>query len=125
MGTIVLVTDDFRSWYEALDLARQIAVERVVILLEERGVRLDFPYSSAIAGSRHALRELRVQAGGQPLRVLYAFDPARQAVLLIGGNKAGDDRFYRKGVPRADALWEQYLRAFELGDTERSGHGGG
>ena len=40
------------------------------------------------------MRELRVQSGGRPIRVFYAFDPRRMAILLIGGDKTGDDRFY-------------------------------
>jgi hypothetical protein len=66
-------------------------------------VSLGFPYSSAIEGSRHALRELRIQHGGRPYRVLYAFDPERQAVLLLGGDKTGHDRFYEEHVPRRKA----------------------
>jgi hypothetical protein len=56
-----------------------------------------------------ALRELRIQSGGQPLRAFYAFDPVRQAVLLTGGDKTGDDRFYRKMIAEATALWNDYL----------------
>ena len=79
-------------------------------LLEGRGVSLGYPYSSAIEGSRHPLRELRVQHEGRPYRVLYAFDPSRKkAVLLLGGDKGGNDRFYEQIVPRAEALWERYL----------------
>ena len=55
------------------------------------------------------MRELRVQHQGQPYRVLYAFDPERNAVLLLGGDKGGNDRFYEQVVPRAEALWDQYL----------------
>ena len=57
------------------------------------------------------MRELRVQSGGRPLRVLYAFDPRRMAILLIGGNKAGDDRFYKRYVPLADKLYDEHLDA--------------
>jgi hypothetical protein len=72
--------------------------------------RLPFPYSSAVMGSRHGhLRELRVQSGGDPLRVFYAFDPRRTAILLLGGSKAGDDRFYEHMIPRADRLYDAYL----------------
>lgn len=71
-----------------------------------------------IKGSRHALRELRIQSGGRPLRVLYAFDPARQAVLLIGGDKTGDDRFYEKLIPRADAIFDSYLAETRTGRDE-------
>ncbi len=66
------------------------------------------PWSSAIS-SRFALRELRVQSGGRPLRVLYAFDPQRDAVLILGGDKTGADRWYVANVPRAEKIWEQYL----------------
>jgi hypothetical protein len=105
----VVVTDEFKTWYEALLMDEQEAVFRVVTLLEARGVSLGYPYSSAIEGSRHPLRELRVRHEGRPYRVLYAFDPQRKAVLLLGGDKGGNDRFYEQMVPRAEALWEQYL----------------
>jgi hypothetical protein len=82
----------------------------VVNLLMHRGVALGEPFSSAIRGSRAALRELRVQVKGRPIRVLYAFDPERQAVLLLGGDKTGRPRFYDDLVPRAERLWEEYLR---------------
>lgn len=55
------------------------------------------------------MRELRVQSDGEPVRVFYAFDPRRTAILLIGGDKAGDDRFYERMIPRADRLYDQYL----------------
>lgn len=55
------------------------------------------------------MRELRVQSGGDPLRGFYAFDPRRTAILLIGGDKTGDDRFYEKMVPIADRLYDEYL----------------
>jgi hypothetical protein len=105
----VVITGEFRDWYDALDASDQESVRRVVNLLEHRGVRLGEPHSSAIIGSRHALRELRIQSRGRPIRVFHAFDPQRQAVLLIAGNKAGDDRFYEVFVPRAERIWEEYL----------------
>ena len=55
------------------------------------------------------MRELRTQSGGRPLRTLYAFNPLRSAILLIGGDKAGDDRWYQKFVPVADRLFERHL----------------
>ena len=59
------------------------------------------------------MRELRVQSGGKPLRVFYAFDPRRTAILLIGGDKTGDDRFYDEFVPLADGLYDDYLKELE------------
>jgi len=55
------------------------------------------------------MRELRTQSSGRPLRAFYAFNPLRTAILLIGGDKTGDDRWYEKFVPIADWLYEQHL----------------
>jgi hypothetical protein len=55
------------------------------------------------------MRELRVQSGGRPLRIFYAFDPRRSAILLIGGDKTGDDRFYERMIPIADQLYDAYI----------------
>ena len=63
-----------------------------------------------VNGSRHGhMRELRTQSGGRPLRTLYAFDPLRTGILLLGGDKSGDDRWYEKFVPVADRLYDQHL----------------
>ena len=111
----VIATDEFAVWFEELDEADTKAVVRVVDLLEARGVSLGFPYSSDIKSSRYALRELRVQSGGSPLRILYAFDPKRQAVLLLGADKTGmsDERFYNTYIPKAESLWREYLMDME------------
>ncbi|GJE02992.1 hypothetical protein GMJLKIPL_4943 [Methylobacterium isbiliense] len=54
------------------------------------------------------MRELRVQSGGAPIRIFYAFDPRRTAILLIGGDKTGGDRFYDEMIPTADRLYDAY-----------------
>jgi len=77
---------EFEAWYLSLNETDATAATRAVDLLERRGVALGFPYSSEIKGSRFALRELRVQSRGRPLRILYAFDPKRRAFLLLGGD---------------------------------------
>jgi len=71
---------------------------------------LPFPYSSGIEGSKHShMRELRIQHAGDPYRILYAFDPTRSAILLIGGMKTGDERWYDKYIPIADKLYDKHL----------------
>jgi hypothetical protein len=105
----IVVTDEFVQWWESLDEDEQISVRSLVDLLENLGVTLEFPYSTAIVQSRK-LRELRIQHGGRPYRVLYAFDPARKAVLLVGGNKTGNDRWYEEYVPWAEKIFADYLR---------------
>lgn len=103
-------TDEFSEWFGALDDEEQAAVGRVVELLVEHGPSLPHPYSSGIAISRHRhMRELRIQHKGRPYRVLYAFDPRRAAVLLLGGDKTGNDRWYEMHVPIADALYDELL----------------
>ncbi|MGD2155081.1 MAG: type II toxin-antitoxin system RelE/ParE family toxin [Gemmatimonadales bacterium] len=103
-------SDEFGQWWDGLSEAEQDAIDVVVRILEERGPQLGFPYSTSVVGSRHGhMRELRIQHRGQPYRVLYAFDPRRTAVLLIGGRKTGDDRWYDEFVPRADRLYDEHL----------------
>jgi len=58
---------------------------------------------------RIVLRELRPKQGRSPLRVLYAYDPERQAILILGGDKSGDERWYERMTPRADDLFDAYL----------------
>jgi hypothetical protein len=59
------------------------------------------------------MKELRTQSGGKLLRTFFAFDPRRSAILLIGGDKTGDDRFYDRMVPIADDLYDTYLKEIE------------
>ena len=103
-------TDEFEVWWNALTEEEQTDIAASVGLLEERGPNLGYPHSSGINDSGYThMRELRIQHKGQPYRVLYAFDPRRTAILLIGGNKTGDNRWYEKYVPVADELYEQHI----------------
>ena len=107
----VAYTDEFGLWWAGLSEEEQISVAASVRLLEERGPSLGFPHSSGIKGLKHGhMRELRTQHLGRPYRTLYAFDPLRNAILLIGADKTGDDRWYEKNVPVADRLYEEHLR---------------
>ena len=103
-------TDEFGDWWHGLTAAEQVSVDASVRLLEARGPQLGHPHSCGIARSKHAhMRELRVQHRGRPYRVLYAFDPRRTAILLIGGDKTGNDRWYEAYVPVADRLYDEHL----------------
>lgn len=111
--TEVFLTDEFVTWLEQLGPSEREAVERLIALVELSGVSLGFPYSSALQGARFPLRELRKR--GQPLRIIYAFDPRRDAVMILGGDKTGRDRFYEEMIPRAEKIWAQYLKELEAG----------
>ncbi len=114
MAWEVEYTDEFGEWWDSLDQGEQVAVSATVGLLEARGPQLPFPYSSGIEGSKHGhMRELRVQYKGEPYRILYAFDPRRVALLLLGGCKGGDDRWYITNVPIADRLLDEHLQALD------------
>jgi hypothetical protein len=106
----VEVTDQFIEWWEVLAMDQQAALEARVELLVERGPTLGRPAVERIHGSRHHnMKELRASAGGA-LRVLFMFDPRRQVILLLGGDKSGAwDEWYEVAVPEADDLYDEYL----------------
>lgn len=103
-------TDEFGEWWDGLSTAEQDSVRDGVELLRQYGISLPFPYSSGVSASKHShMRELRVQHAGRPLRVLYAFNPLRTGILLVGGDKTGNDRWYEIFVPIADRLYDEHL----------------
>jgi hypothetical protein len=107
-------TDEFGAWWDTLEVSEQESLDASVRLLEERGPTLGFPHSSGLGSSKHGhMRELRTQHGGHPLRTLYAFDPRRTAILLIGGDKTGNDRWYEEFVPVADRLYDDHLEQLQ------------
>jgi hypothetical protein len=110
MAVDIEYTDEFAQWWSSLTVNEQNDIAVVVMLLEEKGINLGFPYSSKINGSRHSgMRELRIQSKGNPIRIFYMFDPRRTAILLIGSDKTGDARFYERFIPIADRLYDIYL----------------
>ena len=109
-GWDVEYTDEFGRWWESLSEGEQESVAASVGLLEDCGPMLGYPHSSGVRASRHGhMRELRTQHDGRPLRTLYAFDPRRAAILLLGGDKTGADRWYEINVPVADRLYDEHL----------------
>jgi hypothetical protein len=103
-------TDEFEEWWNSLEETEQIKIDAAIRMLEEYGPELPYPMSSGVSGSRHShMRELRVQVHGRPFRVLYAFNPKRAAILLVGGDKTGDSRWYEVNVLKADQLYDQHL----------------
>lgn len=104
-------TDEFEAWWIGLNEAEQIDVSAVVELLELKGPNLPHPYSSGIKDSKHShMRELRIQHAGRPYRTLYAFDPRRSAILLIGGDKTGKKSWYDEHIPIADKLYDEHIQ---------------
>jgi hypothetical protein len=114
MAWEVEFSDEFGEWWDGLDAAEQKSVDFSVTLLSEAGPTLKMPHSSGVESSRHKhMRELRIQHEGRPYRVLYAFDPRRTAILLLGGDKTGNDRWYEEYVPQGDDIYDQHLKELE------------
>ena len=106
--------DEFGAWWDSLSVAEQKSVTHGVDLLQQSGPMLSRPYADTIKGSQYAnMKELRVQHEGRPYRILFAFDPRRAGMLLIGGDKTGNNRWYEEFVPKADAIYTQHLRELE------------
>lgn len=104
-------TDEFESWWNDLSEAEQAEIDAKVDLLEERGPTLSRLHADRIESSRHSnMKELRGKVAERHLRVLFAFDPLRTALLLLGGDKTDDPHWYDKFVPIADDLFDQHLR---------------
>lgn len=114
-------TDELEAWWVDLSESEQESIDSSVRLLEQMGPSLGFPHSSGVQASRHShMRELRVQHEGRPYRILYAFDPRRNAILLLGGDKTGDDRWYIVYVPLADKLYDVHVETLRK-EAENNG----
>jgi len=115
----VKVTEEYAAWFTALikdDLNSAVQVAQAVAALREEGPTLGRPLVDRVQGSRlHHLKELRPgSAGRSEIRVLFAFDPARSALLLLGGDKAGNwQRWYRENIPIAERLYLEYTEEEE------------
>lgn len=115
-------TDEFGNWWDNLTVEEQVAVEKRVDLLAITGPTLGRPAVDRIHTSRHSnMKELRVGTSAA-IRVLFAFDPNREAVLLIGGDKAGAwNAWYEVNVPLADDLFDNYLIEPKQGSPDDQG----
>jgi hypothetical protein len=110
MAWEVEFTDEFGTWWNGLSEELQITIRAKVLLLESHGPALSRPHADVIHGSHYPnMKELRAQHNGRPYRVLFIFDPKRIAVLLIGGDKTGNDRWYDEYVPKAERIYASYL----------------
>ena len=119
MEWTVEYTDEFEVWWETLSEDAQDRINDCVRLLEERGPKLGRPYADAVKDSKHPnMKELRIQHAGEPYRILFAFDPRRCAILLIGGRKTGQRDWYEKYIPTADRLFDEHLKALEWEEQE-------
>ena len=115
MAWEIEVSDEFKDWYEVLNEHEWESVNSAVSKLEHYGPALGRPYADTLSESKYPnLKELRVQHRGRPYRILYIFDPRRNAYLILGGDKTGNSNWYVVSIRRAEAIYAQYLE--EIGE---------
>ena len=105
---------DCATWFAGLGEALQDEILAHHVLLRQRGPQLGRPYVDTVEASACTNRkELRVQFRGEPWRILFAFDPTRAAILLVGGNKQGEKRWYKTHIPIADDRFRRHLERLQ------------
>lgn len=103
-------TVDLEAWFLTLDEPAQVDILAAVRVLSKFGPSLSRPHVDTLKGSQYSnLKELRVQSNGRPFRIAFAFDPAREGILLLGGNKKGIKRFYEDLIDKADEIYGRHL----------------
>ena len=114
MEWIIIFHPAFRDWLYEQEEEVQDSILAGLGLLKQEGPLLGRPYVDTLQGSQYPnLKELRVQHAGEPWRILFGFDPIRQAIILVGGNKTGDKRWYKKNIPIAEQRFTKHLETLE------------
>lgn len=110
MNWTVESDEEFAAWLLEQAAPVRTAIAARIMVLGQFGPSLNRPHVDTLKGSAYPnMKELRVQVGGDPWRIFFAFDPRRAAILLVGGNKAGDKRFYDVNIPIADQRYARHL----------------
>jgi len=101
---------------DTLSAEEQDSIGISVSILQDKGPELGRPHVDTLKGSKFSnLKELRTQHQGRPFRTIFAFNPLRTAILLIGGDKTGDQQFYRRIIPIAEQLYAAHLQEIKGG----------
>jgi hypothetical protein len=116
----VIYLDEFATWLDKQEEGLQLRTLAQLELLKDRGPLLNRPYVDTLKGSEIAnLKELRLTFEKAPIRILFAFDPKQQAIIILAGNKQGDKRWYDVNIPLAEKLYKKYL-IDQKADEERA-----
>jgi hypothetical protein len=116
---------EVEAWYLGLcqsDPETADLIENSIDQLASEGPALGRPLVDTVKGSRyHNMKELRPpSSGATEIRVLFAFDPRRKAILLVAGDKAGNwDGWYRKAIPLADTRFTEHLTALDAEEAKK------
>jgi hypothetical protein len=108
----VATTVEFDAWFIAIGAEAQAEIIAKVELLKLLGPKLSRPHADTLNGSKYAnMKELRVDTADKVLRIAFAFDPERNGILLIAGDKSGvgQKQFYKRLIAKADELFDAHL----------------
>ena len=113
---------EFADWLDAQEQSLKLKTLAHLELLKERGPLLGRPFADTLKGAAQVtnLKELRVQHKTEPIRILFAFDPKQQAVIILGGSKQADKRWYDINIPRAEKLFLEHLERQRKEDAEKA-----
>ncbi|MFT4217882.1 MAG: type II toxin-antitoxin system RelE/ParE family toxin [Micropruina sp.] len=113
MSWEILIGDQVGAWLDETDQGTYEQVVAATRVLAQDGPHLGRPLVDTVTSSRHRnMKELRPgSTGHSEVRILFAFDPARRAILLLAGDKAGNwQKWYRRNIPLADDLFDEHLK---------------
>jgi hypothetical protein len=117
----IRATSELQAWIDTLGERTRMQIVDAIDRLADAGPALGRPLVDSISHSSiHNLKELRPgSAGRSEVRILFLFDPWRSAILLTGGDKSGDwQGWYRRAIPHAEELYEEYVREREAEETQ-------
>lgn len=113
MAWTIDIHPDFEAEYQEYTVAVRKELFAKVKLLEEFGPQLKRPHADTLEGSKYDnMKELRFKANNGVWRIAFAFDPDREAILLVGGDKSGtsEKRFYKTLIAKADERFTGHLK---------------
>jgi len=111
----IVISKEFENWFKDIDSTAKKDIFAALETLKVVGSSLGRPHVDTLKGSKIAnLKELRVRSSGKPYRILFVFDPKRKALLLVGGNKAEDKKFYTQMIKKAEIIYKKYLEDMNL-----------
>lgn len=117
----LIYVEEFTAWLDAQEEALQDEALARLELLKERGPLLGRPYADTVKDSNLSnLKELRFESARAPIRILYAFDPKQQGIILLGGNKQGDKRWYKTNIPIAEQRFSEHLEKQRKEEEQRT-----
>ena len=114
MPWTIIFADEFELEFDDLEQRVQDAVLARIVLLQREGPKLGRPHADTLIGSKHAnMKELRCNAADGVWRIAFAFDPERNAILLVAGDKSGGSskRFYQRLIRQADERFDLHLKS--------------